>query len=93
MPRDPRDPRQMYHNLDKDINGSLNFDEFKQAPWIRGLPAIEQQERFNKLDTNHDQRIDGGEFTRNESKGPGRGEGKPRPPEPRRPAGPPVEPE
>lgn len=85
-PTPPRDPRQLFRSLDKNTDGSLTLEEFSQAPWLKELSAAEQQERFEKLDANKDQRLDGPEWSRLEPKGGGRGEGKPHPGEPRPPA-------
>lgn len=75
-----RDLRQVFRNLDKDADGTLSLEEFKQAPWLKELNPAVPQERFEKLDTNKDQRLDGPEFSRHEPKNSGRGEGNPHSP-------------
>ncbi len=78
-PPPPRDLRQIFRSLDQDSDGTLTLEEFSQAPWLKELNPAVPQERFEKLDANKDQRLDGPEFSRHEPKSSGRGEGNPRP--------------
>lgn len=43
---------------DKDGNGSLSFEEFRQIPWIAKAGEDEQEDRFEALDKNKDQKLD-----------------------------------
>jgi len=69
------DPRRLFRQLDKDGDGFLSFEEFRQAPFVRGLDEKEQKERFDKLDRNKDGKLDVTEFPHPEHKV----EGKPHP--------------
>lgn len=73
------DPRHLFRQLDKDGDGFLTFEEFRQAPFVRGLDEKEQKERFDKLDRNKDGKIDVTEFPHPEHKSEGKFEGKPHP--------------
>lgn len=73
-PGPPRDPRRGFRMLDKNSDGFLTLDEFRQALFVRKLAADEQQARFEKLDRNQDKQLDVAEFLLAEhgSEGPGR---------------------
>lgn len=43
---------------DKDGNGSLNFEEFRQIPWIAKDGEDEQERRFEEFDKNKDLKLD-----------------------------------
>lgn len=43
---------------DKDANGSLSFEEFRQIPWIAKAGEDEQEDRFEALDKNEDLKLD-----------------------------------
>ncbi len=43
---------------DKDGNGSLSFEEFRQIPWIKNAGEDDQEQRFNDFDRNKDQKLD-----------------------------------
>lgn len=43
---------------DKDGNGSLSFEEFRQIPWIAKAGEDEQEDRFEALDKNKDLKLD-----------------------------------
>ncbi|MCW1913974.1 EF-hand domain-containing protein [Luteolibacter sp. GHJ8] len=43
---------------DKDGNGSLSFEEFRQIPWISKSGEDEQEDRFEAFDKNKDLKID-----------------------------------
>ena len=72
----PRDPRHLFRQLDKDGDGALTFDEFRQAPFVRGLDEKQQHALFDKLDRNKDGKIDTTEFPHPERKPEGKPEGK-----------------
>ncbi len=74
-PGPPHDPHHGFMMLDKNRDGFLTFDEFRQSMFVRKLPEAEQKERFDKLDRNQDAKLDATEFTHPEHKG----EGKPDP--------------
>jgi Ca2+-binding EF-hand superfamily protein len=48
----------MVKEHDKDGNGSLSFDEFRQIPWIAKGGEDEQEDRFEALDRNKDLKLD-----------------------------------
>ncbi|WP_367874337.1 EF-hand domain-containing protein [Luteolibacter sp. Populi] len=63
--RDGRDGKGGRRNLldlvrdhDKDANGSLNFAEFREIPWVKNDGEDKQEERFNELDKNKDLKLD-----------------------------------
>jgi Ca2+-binding EF-hand superfamily protein len=82
-PAPSRDPRHLLHILDKNADEALTLDEFRQAPFVRGLDENEQKARFEKMDRNRDLKLDATEFSHAEHKG------EPRPDVP--PAGPPPD--
>ncbi len=43
--------------LDRDGDGTLNFEEFRQSPILRGLSEDEQEKRFENLDKNKDLKL------------------------------------
>lgn len=55
-------PMDMVKDLDKDGNGSLSFEEFRQAPWLKDKSEDEQEDRFEEMDKNHDLKIDVADF-------------------------------
>ncbi|RPJ35639.1 MAG: hypothetical protein EHM17_01770 [Verrucomicrobiaceae bacterium] len=58
MPAEPRmDPQRMLRQLDKDADGALSYEEFRAGPAVRGLPEDEQEDRFEAMDKNHDQKL------------------------------------
>jgi Ca2+-binding EF-hand superfamily protein len=79
QPGPPHDARHLLRLLDKDGDGFLTLEEFRQVPFMRSLNENEQQQLFDKLDRNHDSKIDATEFSHAEHKN----EGKPRPVPPR----------
>ena len=70
-------PKRMLKDFDKDGDGSLTFDEFRNAPPNAGLSEDEQEDRFEALDKNGDKKLDETDF--------------PSPPPGKRPDGPPPE--
>jgi Ca2+-binding EF-hand superfamily protein len=78
-PDGPRmEPRQIIRQLDKDGDGAVSFEEFRAGPAVRNLTEDEQEDRFEALDKDHDQKLTPHDFP-------------PPPPrdEPKRPEGPP----
>lgn len=65
------DPRKLIGMLDRNESGSLSFDEFRQAPWLKDVGEDEQEDQFEKLDRNNDLIIDAADFPEDD-------EGKPR---------------
>lgn len=51
------DPCQIIRQLDKDGDGSLNFAEFRVGPMVKELTEDEQEDRFEEMDKNHDQKL------------------------------------
>jgi Ca2+-binding EF-hand superfamily protein len=56
------DPRQIIRHLDKDGDGALSFAEFRAGPMVRDLTEDEQEDRFEAMDENHDQKLAAEEF-------------------------------
>jgi Ca2+-binding EF-hand superfamily protein len=59
-------------SLDRNGDGTVNFDEFRQAGFLQGKSEDEQEDRFEEMDRNGDLKIDAADF-------PSPGEGKPGP--------------
>ncbi len=59
-------------SLDKDGDGALGFEEFRQAGFLKDKSEDEQEDRFEEIDRNHDLKIDAADF-------PPPGEGQPGP--------------
>lgn len=63
-PRDGRrpperpEPAEAFPRLDTNKDGSLDFEEFRKAPWIERLGEDVQEDRFEKLDRNGDLKLD-----------------------------------
>lgn len=64
----PKNPAQQIHSraiirqLDQDGDGSLSFEEFLVSPPIRALSEDEQEDRFETLDRDGDQKITSADF-------------------------------
>jgi Ca2+-binding EF-hand superfamily protein len=59
-------------DLDRNGDGALGFEEFRQAGFLKDKSEDEQEDRFEELDRNHDLKIDATDF-------PPPGDGKPGP--------------
>lgn len=57
-PEGPRiDPQRMIRQFDEDGDGALSFEEFRAGPAIKVLTEDEQEDRFEAMDKNHDQKL------------------------------------
>lgn len=74
-----RDPRQIIGQLDGNGDGALSFEEFRVSPGVKNLSEDAQEDRFEEMDKNHDQKLTPEDF-------PPRGSHDNKPP---RPEGPP----
>jgi Ca2+-binding EF-hand superfamily protein len=63
---------------DRDRNGSLSFDEFRQIPWMAKAGEDEQEDRFEALDKNKDLKLDAADEPPPGEKGEGPKEQKPK---------------
>lgn len=62
-PDGPRmEPRQIIRQLDKNDDGALTFEEFRAGPAVRNLSEDEQENRFEAMDKNHDQKLTAEDF-------------------------------
>lgn len=50
-------PRRMIRQLDKDGDGALSFEEFRAGPAASQLDEDEQEDRFESMDKNDDQKL------------------------------------
>jgi Ca2+-binding EF-hand superfamily protein len=48
--------------LDRNGDAALDFEEFRQAPFLRGKSEDEQEDRFEEMDRNGDLKIDAADF-------------------------------
>lgn len=62
-PENEAGPGQMNRKLDVNGDGSLSFEEFRAGPAVKSLTEDEQEERFELLDRNGDQKISPEDFT------------------------------
>ncbi|GAA5483440.1 EF-hand domain-containing protein [Haloferula sargassicola] len=54
----------MFGRLDEDHDGLLSFEEFRKAPWIARQGEDAQEDQFEELDKNGDQKLDPEEMRR-----------------------------
>lgn len=66
----PRDLRGILSTLDKNGDGKVDFDEFRQAPHHQGLGEDEQEDRFEALDANKDLVLDAADLPEEKERGP-----------------------
>jgi Ca2+-binding EF-hand superfamily protein len=50
-------PEQVIRKLDVNGDGSISFEEFRAGPAVKDLDEDEQEDRFERLDTNGDQKL------------------------------------
>lgn len=55
-------PEQINRKLDVNGDGSLSFEEFRAGPAMKKLTEDQQEDRFELLDRNHDQKISPEDF-------------------------------
>ena len=55
-------PLDMIKDFDKDGDGALSFAEFREIPWMKDKGEDEQEDRFEEMDKNHDQKLDAADF-------------------------------
>jgi hypothetical protein len=55
-------PEQINRKLDANGDGALSFEEFRAGPAVKNLTEDEQEERFELLDRNGDQKISPEDF-------------------------------
>lgn len=63
-------PERMLKQLDKDGNGSVSFDEFRAGPQANRLSEDEQEDRFEAMDRNKDQKLTPEDFPPPPQRGP-----------------------
>lgn len=87
-PDGPRmEPRQIIRQLDQNGDGALSFEEFRVGPATKDLTEDEQEDRFEKMDRNHDLKLTAEDFPPPTPRGD---QGRPKPPmAPKSPQGPP----
>ncbi len=61
-PENDGGPGQINRKLDVDGDGSLSFEEFRAGPAVKSLTEDEQEDRFELLDRNSDQKISPEDF-------------------------------
>ncbi len=63
MPEEqPEKPQGINRKLDTNGDGSLSFEEFRIGPAVKGLTEDQQEDRFELLDRNRDQRLSPEDF-------------------------------
>lgn len=63
-------PQRMLRQLDKDADGAVTFDEFRAGPQASRLSEDEQEDRFEAMDRNKDQRLTPEDFPPPPPRGP-----------------------
>ena len=63
-------PHDMVKDHDKNGDGSLSFEEFREMPWLKDKGEDEQEERFESFDKNKDLKIDAADFPPPGEEGP-----------------------
>lgn len=61
-PRGPIDPERFFRDLDADGDGSLDFSEYRKAPWVERLGEDVQEDRFEEIDGDGNLRLDADEW-------------------------------
>lgn len=56
-PGEQPDPRRLIRQLDQNGDGALSFEEFRAGPAVRDLSEDEQEDRFEAMDRNGDQKL------------------------------------
>lgn len=62
LPENEGGPGQINRKLDVNGDGSLSFGEFRVGPAVKNLTEDEQEDRFERLDRNGDQKISPEDF-------------------------------
>lgn len=55
-------PLDMVRDHDKNGDGALSFEEFREMPWLKDKGEDEQEDRFEAFDKNKDLKIDASDF-------------------------------
>lgn len=63
-------PLDMVKNHDKNGDGALSFDEFREMSWLKDKGEDEQEEHFERFDKNTDLKIDASDFPPPGEEGP-----------------------
>lgn len=79
---DQPDPRRIIRQLDQNGDGALSFEEFRAGPMVRDLSEDEQEDRFEAMDKNGDQKLTPEDFPPPPPRGPAPGNPPPADPEP-----------
>ncbi|MEO8614233.1 MAG: EF-hand domain-containing protein [Luteolibacter sp.] len=58
----PEEPGRINKKLDTNGDGVLSFEEFRAGPAVKNLTEDQQEDRFELLDRNHDQKISPEDF-------------------------------
>lgn len=74
QPKERREGRVDFKRLDANGDGAVDFEEFKAAPFAKGVSEDALETRFQHMDRNGDKKLDGPEFAP-----PPKPEGSPRP--------------
>jgi Ca2+-binding EF-hand superfamily protein len=71
------EPRLIIRLLDKDGDGAVSFEEFRVGPAVKGLTEDEQEDRFEAMDQNRDQKLTAEDFPSPPPHGAGKRPGEP----------------